>query len=330
MSRKINTTTIGLFIAVGVVLGVIGLLLFGSSKLFSRTDEMIAYFDHSLNGLEVGAPVKYRGVTLGSVKRIMVRYNQAPNDFALPVILEVDQALLRKRLGDESVDVFTRGAVERSVRRGLRATLQTNSLLTGVLFVGLDFQPHSPPPVFHQLQKIYVEVPSEPSTDVQQLMNNLASLDLKSIERNLNAVLININTSVSSLHLGEIHDDITKALTSVDRLVSSPDLKNDLAAVHTTLEQYRLLGEKLNNRVDPLADDVTKTLAEADRALVQVRGAAQNVRIQLAPDAPIPNDLDQALRQLSDSLQSLSSLLDFLKQHPNALITGREKLEKKP
>ncbi len=329
MSKRVNTTSIGLFIVVGVALGVIGLLLFSSSKLFSRTEEMIAYFDHSLNGLEVGAPVKYRGVTLGSVKRIMVRYNQAPNDFALPVILEVDQTLLRKRLGDESVDVFTRGAVERSVRKGLRATLQTNSLLTGVLLVGLDFQPHSPPPVFHELQKIYVEVPSEP-TGVQQLMNNLASLDLKSIEKNLNALLINLNTSVSSLHLGEIHDDITKALTSVDRLVSSPDLKNDLAAVHTTLEQYRLLAEKLNNRVDPLADEVTKTLAEADRALVQVRGAAQNVRIQLAPDAPLPNDLDQALRQLSDSLQSLSSLLDFLKQHPNALITGREKLEKKP
>ena len=116
----------------------------------------------------------------------------------------------------------------------------------------------------------------------------------------------------------------------MDRLVSSPDLKNDLVAMHTTLDQYRLLGEKLNNRIDPLADDVTKTLAEADRALVQVRGAAQNVRIQLAPDAPLPNDLDQTLRQLSDAVQSLSSLLDFLKQHPNALITGREKPEKKP
>ncbi len=329
MSKRVNTTSIGLFIVVGVALGVIGLLLFSSSKLFSRTEEMIAYFDHSLNGLEVGAPVKYRGVTLGSVKRIMVRYNQAPNDFALPVILEVDQTLLRKRLGDESVDVFTRGAVERSVRKGLRATLQTNSLLTGVLFVGLDFQPHSPPPVFHELQKIYVEVPSEP-TDVQQLMNNLASLDLKSVEKNLNALLININTSVNSLHLAEIHDDIIKVLGSVDRLVSSPDLKNDLIAIHTTLDQYRLLGGKLNNRIDPLADDVTKTLAEADRALVQVHGAAQNVRIQLAPDAPLPNDLDQTLRQLSEAVQSLSSFLDFLKQHPNALITGREKLEKKP
>lgn len=100
--------------------------------------------------------------------------------------------------------------------------------------------------------------------------------------------------------------------------------------MHATLDQYRLVGEKLNNRIDPLAEDLEKTLAEADRTLVQVRGAAQNLRIQLAPDAPLPNDLDQALRQLSNSLQSLSSLLDFLKQHPNALITGREGMEKRP
>ena len=83
---------------------------------------MIVYFDNSLNGLNEGAPVKYRGVTIGHVKRVMIRFNQATDDFALPVILEVEQNLLRKRLGDESVDLFTRGAVERSVRNGLRAT----------------------------------------------------------------------------------------------------------------------------------------------------------------------------------------------------------------
>ncbi len=329
MSKKINPTSIGLFIVIGVALLVIGLLLFSSSKLFSRTQDEIVYFDKSLNGLEEGAPVKYRGVTIGSVKRVMINFNQSPNDYALPVIIEVQRKLVWERFGDESLLAFTPESMERRVRNGLRATMQTESLVTGVLFVGLDFHPKAPPPVFHQLKKIYVEIPSEP-TDVQQLMNNIASLDLKSVEKNLNALLINLNSSISSLHTAEIHDDITKVLGSVDRLVSSPDLKNDLAAMHTTLDQYRLLGEKFNNRIDPLADDVTKTLAEADRALAQVRGAAQNVRIQLAPDAPLPNDLDQALHQLSDAVQSLSSLLDYLKQHPNALITGREKLERKP
>jgi len=327
MSKRISTTSIGLFIVVGVALGVIGLLLFSSSKLFSRTKEVIAYFDNSLNGLDEGAPVKFRGVTIGSVKRVMIRFNQHPEDHALPVILELEEKLVRERWGEEITHVFTAEAIQRDLRNGLRATLQAQSFVTGVLYVGLEFHPDAPPAVFHQIQKIYVEVPSQP-TDVQQLMSNLASLDLKGVEKNLNALLTKISATVDGLHVAQLQDDITKLLRSADRLVSSPDLKNDLVALQTTLDQYRLLGEKLTNRVDPLADDVERTLAEAERALVQVRGAAQNVRILLAPDAPLPNDLDQTLRELSGAVQSLSSLLDFLKQHPNALITGREKAEK--
>ena len=111
MSKKINTTSIGLFIVTGLALGVIGLLLFSSSKLFTKTRDVIVYFDDSLNGLNEGAPVKYRGVTIGSVKRVMVRYNQATNDYAMPVILELQEELLRERLG-EPAEVFADRALD--------------------------------------------------------------------------------------------------------------------------------------------------------------------------------------------------------------------------
>ena len=328
MSKKINPTSIGLFIVIGVALGVIGVLLFSSSKLFSRTRDLIVYFDDSLNGLSEGAPVKYRGVTIGSVKRVMVRFNQATNDFAMPVIIEVEDKLLQERMGDENIEVLTDRSLDERIREGLRATLESESLVTGVLYIGLNFHPNAPP-VFHQLKKRYPELPTKP-TQIQQLMSNLASLDIKNIEKNLNALLAKLDATIGELHMAQINQGLTNLLLSVDRLVSSPEITNDLVAVRTTLDQYRLLGEKLNRRIDPLADAITNTLAEADRALAQFRGAAQNVRTLLAPDAPLPNDLDQALRQLSGAVQSLSALLEFLKQHPNALITGREKLEKKP
>jgi paraquat-inducible protein B len=329
MSKKVNTTAIGLFIVTGVALGVAGLLMFSSSKLFSRTQDQIVYFDKSLSGLDEGAPVKYRGVTIGSVKRVMIRFNQASNDFSLPVIIELEERLLRERRGDENALDFTQHTVERDVHRGLRATLETESLVTGVLYVELDFQPNAPPPVFHQLKKVYVEVPSEP-TDVQELMKNLASLDIKSIEKNLNALLISLNTTVGSLQLGEVRADITKVLHSLDQLLSSPEIDGNLVALRTTLDQYRVLAQKLNSRIDPLADGVTHTLAEADRALAQVHGAAENLRIQLAPDAPLPNNLDETLRQLSEAVHSLSTLLALLEQHPNALISGRQNPQRKP
>ena len=326
MSKKINTTSIGLFIVSGVALGVIGLLLFSSSKMFSKTKDIIAYFDDSLNGLNEGAPVKFRGVTVGSVKRVMVQFNQATNDYAMPVILELEEKLLRERMPMLDYSFSEEGMAQR-VKHGLRATLQTESLVTGVLYVGVDMDPTAPPPVFHQLEKRYPEMPTEP-TATQQLFKNLASLDIKSLQTNLNGLVTRLDTTVGDLKMSDINAGVTNLLASVNRLVTDPDITNALAALRPTLDQYRELGTKVTSEIDPLVNNVTNTLAEANRTLAQFRGAGENLKSMLAPDSPIRNNLDLALQQLSGTIQSLSDLLEFLKQHPNALITGRENPKK--
>jgi paraquat-inducible protein B len=328
MSQKPNPTSIGLFIVIGSALGVMGLLLFSSSKLFTQTRECIVYFNESLNGLNEGAPVKYRGVTVGSVKRVMVRFDQATNDYAMPVIIEIQEKLIRERLGDQ-IEIFTDRSLEARIKSGLRASLQAESLVTGVLYIEVRPNPFAPPPVFHQLEKRYPEIPTEP-TQIQELFNNLASLDIKGIETNINALLVKLDSVLSHLDMAAVSSGITNALGSIDRLVSSPEITNSLVAVRTTLDQYRLLGEKLNNRVDPLAESITNSLAEANRTLAQLRGAADNLRNMLRPDSPLRTDLDQLLQQLAGTAESISTLVEFLKQHPNALITGREILPKKP
>jgi paraquat-inducible protein B len=321
VSKKINTVSIGLFIVVGLSLGVISLLLFSSSKLFSHTRDIIMYFDESLNGLSEGAPVKYRGVTIGSVKRVMVRFNQASNDYAMPVILEMQPKLLEQRL-EEPSDAFSAAALEGRIRRGLRGSLQSESLITGVLYVDIRPRPHAPPPVFHQIKLVYPELPTEP-TQIQQLFNNLATLDIKGIETNLNLLLDKLDVTIGGLQMAEISHGLTNLLLSLNQLVTSPEITNDLVAVKTTLDQYQQLGEKLNNRVDPLVDSLTNSLAEANHTLRQFRGAAENLKSMLGPDSPLSNNLDQALEQLSSAAQSISALAEFLKQHPNALIAGR-------
>lgn len=365
MSKKINTTAIGLFIVIGVALGIAGLLLFSSSKLFTKTHERILYFNDSLNGLHEGAPVKYRGVTIGSVKRVMVRFNQADTDNAMPVLIELDEKLLRERMGDDSLEVFSERSQERWVRDGLRATLQSESLVTGVLYIGLDPVANAAPPAFHQLTKRYVEIPTE-STQIQQLLSNLATFDIKGLEKSLNALVAKLDAAAGGMQMAEISAGITNLLAVLNQRIASPEITNDLASVRATvaeyrrfgeklnaniaplsasvtntflqadrtLGQYREVGEKLNARIDPLSDSVAHTLAQADLAMAQLRSAAQDLRDLVAPDAPLPTNIDHALRQLSGATQSLSVLLDFLKQHPNALITGREtshdKMENKP
>jgi paraquat-inducible protein B len=327
VSKKINTTSIGLFIVTGLALGVTGLLLFSSSKMFSKTRDLIVYFNDSLNGLNEGAAVKYRGVTVGSVKRVMVQFNQATNDYAMPVILEMEEKLLKERMPSFNY-AFTESTMAVRIQEGLRATLETESLVTGVLYIGIDIVSNAPPAVFHQLEKIYPEIPTKP-TQIQQLMQNLASLDVKALQTNLNNLILKLDATVGRLDVAQINQQVTNLLSSINRVVSSPDITNGLASIKPTLEQYRELGATLTSKVDPLSDSITNSLAEANRALAQLRGAGENLRTMLAPDAPIRNDLDLAVQQMAAAGQSISELVDFLKRNPNALIVGRQILPAK-
>ena len=329
MSKKVNTTSIGLFIVTGLALGVIGLLLFSSMKTFSKTQDVIVYFNDSLNGLREGAPVKFRGVTIGSVKRVMVRFNQAPDDFALPVICAIEEKLVLERLGERSAEFFTNRAMEERIQAGFRASLQTESLVTGLLYIDTRFNPKAPLPVFHQLEKIYPEIPTEP-TQIQQFFENLASFDIKTLQKNLNGLILRLDHTIGEFDASEINRGITNLLCSVNALVTSGDITNALAGIRPTLDQYRELAVKVTSKIDPLSDSITNTLVEAKRALGQMRGAGENLRLMLAPDSPIRNDLDLALEHLAGAAHSVSALADFLREHPNALIVGRRLPNQKP
>jgi paraquat-inducible protein B len=328
MSKKANPTSIGLFIVIGLALGVMGLLLFSSSRLFTRKFQCVLYFHGSLNGLNQGAPVKYRGVTIGSVTKVMIHYNQPTNDYTMPVMVDIQENLLQERLEDTHL-FEDRTNFESAVVRGLRGSLEAESLVTGVLYIGLEIVPNAPPPIFHQVKPVYVEIPTRP-TEIQQLMQNLAHIDFKGLEDRLSALITRLDTAIGSLNVGEMSGGITNLLASLNGVVRSPEITNTLASIQTTMAEYRLLAEKLNNRVDPLTADVTNTLTQANQTLAQLRGAVQDLGGMLTPDSPLRNDLALALQQLAGAAQSISSLAEFLERHPNSLITGREAPAKKP
>lgn len=317
MSKKANPTTLGVFIFIGLLLGVGGLLLFTKSKFFTPTAYFITYFDNSLNGLKEGAPVKYRGVTIGSVYRVMVRFHQATNDNSMPVICEVQEDLIQERLVGVS-SFHGLASITNEVTKGLRATLETESIVTGVLYVNLEVVEPPPPPVFHQTENVYQEIPSR-STQIQQLMKNLGSLDITGLEHKLSALLTKLDAALGDLKLGQIAIGVTNLLDSVNQVVRSPDLTNSFASLRTTLDQYRVVGEKAAVALD-----------EANRTLVQARGGMQNLREVLAPDSPLRHDLSLALDQLAEASRSVSELADFLHTHPNALLTGRKVNAEKP
>jgi paraquat-inducible protein B len=329
MSKKANPTAIGIFVFIGLFLGVGGLLLFTSSRLFTQTAKFIVYFDSSLSGLNEGAPVKFRGVTIGSVTRVMIRYNQATNDPAMPVIIELQQDLIHKRLVGPTV-FRSVTALNEEIRKGLRARLETESLVTGVLYVELEREESAPPAVFHELTQTYVEIPSRP-TEIQKFMQNLAKLDLTDLQQKLSSLVGKADKALDKLRLDEITGSLTNLLESANQVVTTPDLTNAITNLKEALDEYRLLGVKVNNRIDPLADGLTNAIANLNRTLVQARGGIQNFRDLLAADSSLRNELSVALDQITEAATSVSALADYVHNHPNSLVMGRKPVpEKRP
>jgi paraquat-inducible protein B len=335
MSTKANPTTIGLFFAIGLALGVAGLALFSSRSLFHPQEKSILYFNASLKGLSPGAPVKFRGVTIGSVVEVLIRHNQASNDFAMPVVIAIDKKLAQSR-SDALVPIGSQSKLDQLIHDGLRGRLEAESLVTGVLYVGLDMVPNAPLPVFHQLTPEYHEIPTLPS-EVEQLMANLthllgdlAHVDVRGLSEKLNRLLTRADTSLSQLNVPEINAGVINLLGAANRFITTPDLTNSFAALRQTLDHADALLKRIDDRVDPLANSITNTLSGAQETLADVRVLVRNVSELLGPDSAIPADLKQTLEELSNVCRSVADLAEFLERNPNALLTGKKRPKEQP
>jgi len=325
MSKKANPTIIGLFFVIGLALGLGGLLIFSARSLFHPQYKAILYFTTSLKGLNPGAPVKFRGVTVGSVADIFIRHNQATNDFSMPVLIAIDKKLAQVK-SDQQLLIGDKAHLDQIVGQGLRARLDSESLVTGVLYVALDIIPDAPPPVFHQLSPEYQEVPTLPS-DLQQLMASVAHLNLQGLSEKLGGILTHADQILGQLDMPAINAGVTNLLGSANYVVTTPDLTNSLTSLRKTLDHADLLVRHVDGRVDPLVDSVTNTLGDARKTLADLRVSLQNVSDLLGPDSAVRPGLARALEELGNASRSVADLADLLKRNPNALLVGKKSKE---
>jgi paraquat-inducible protein B len=253
---------------------------------------------------------------------ILIRHNQASSDFSMPVIIAIDKKIAQAK-SDELMRIGDQSNLNQVIRQGLRARLDSESLVTGVLYVAVDIVPDAPPPVFHQLTREYQEIPSIPS-NLQQLMNGLAHLNLQALSEQLGGVLTRLDSILGQLDVPAINAGLTNLLGSANRLVATPDLTNSFAALGKALNQASLVLARLDSRVDPLADGITNTLRDAQKTLADVRVAVGNVSVLIGPDSAVSTDLRQALEEFASAARGVTELAEFLRRNPNTLLTGKK------
>lgn len=310
--RRASAAVVGAFVLGALALAVAGITMLASGKFFRRADAYVAVFSGSVNGLSVGAPVKLRGVEVGSVSEIRLALPGMPlPQLRIPVIVEIDRDILQN-LG--VMEGPTRpDTMSALVERGLRAQLQLESIVTGVLFIELDLFPESPVNLYLPKNSAYVEIPTQP-TLLQEATETAADLLAR----------------FRDLDFEQLMMSLRDAARGVTELTNSAELRQALASMRQTLDATRATLADVRPRIAPLAGRVDEGVARIEQTLQHLEttlGALQTTLGGLDqlvdPRAPLVYQVTTTLNDLSDAARSVRQFTDYLDRNPNALITGR-------
>ena len=329
MNKKISPAVIGAFVLGAMVLIVAAILVFGSGRLFRRTKDFVLYFDNSVNGLRVGAPVKLKGVTIGSVLDIRLQLEKGAQVDKIPVIIEIDLEKLTSKGATAATAVNPEGLHNLIVDRGLRGQLEMESLVTGLLYVALDFFPGTPISLVQQVNanNQYPEIPTLPTAleqakdAVTQIINKLQEIDFKSLIALLDETVSGINHTVNSPDLQDTIRSLKQTMPKIDQaVVNISNLANtmneNVKSLSTNLQQTAA-----DTRV--ALKQAADALKQTEETMNRAEAAAANIENLSDQNSPVYYELVKGLKEVSAAARSLRSLSDYLERNPRALIFGK-------
>ena len=333
MRRSANMTLIGAFVVGGILLIIAAVVLLGAGSFTGAKPTAIAYFDDSVSGLDIGAPVKFRGVSIGKVSQVLLRTtNQAPTDYSVPVVMEFAPDLLTRRGLDEAL--LQKQGLRGSVERGLRAKLQQQSVVTGVLYVELDYFPDTAFKL-HEVKGEMAEIPTQPSNlgtltrAVSQTLDQLSRIDFVAITKKVDSILGRIDKGASEIEFSKINTNLVQASANIKKITGDPAISKAVADFSTAMQGIDGLVKRLSGKVDPVAQDIQGMAAAGRKALERLNETSENLRTLTKPGSPARRDLDQALADVSEAAQAIRSLAVLIERNPETIIQGRSKNQTK-
>ncbi|MFU8848795.1 MAG: MlaD family protein [Opitutales bacterium] len=329
--NKPSPKIIGAFVTAALLL-MIGMVMFlGSASLLSKSTRFILFFDQSVNGLNVGSKVKFRGVPVGSVERIMIRVDgQDPASTAIPVIIKIDRTRLANDLGVMN-EVFDPISMKNSIDRGLVAELSLESFITGQLFVELSFasDPSFSPEIHLVEQSEMMEIPTLSSTldqitdDAAEIIARLSTVDLERLQANVNRVLENTAEVLAGIDSREISRSMVGAADSLTKFVESGELSKTLESAQTTLSEISETTRSFNLERGPLAGKLETWTTSLTTTMEEIQELTSTTSKLMAPDGSLRYELENMLRELGRASRSIRILADYLEENPNSILTGR-------
>ncbi|MDX5299499.1 MAG: MlaD family protein [Gammaproteobacteria bacterium] len=331
--------TIGLFVLGGLALLALGLILFGSTKWFRDANVVMMTFEGDVKGLNVGSRVTFRGVQIGTVTSISLHLNP-DGSVTVPVLAEIDTS--NKTF--EMVSKDRRELLEVWKRQGLKARLVSESFVTGLLQIQLEFFPSQAGYLFTDPEGYdYLQIPTVPTAleeaagRLERFAQSFERMPLESITRSLDGVLAGLDHHLNSDEMATLIHQLSEASTRLNAVLAHLDerkgaltggVEQSLQAfqqmtvrVEASAEGMRQLTESAGQslqRFDTALVNFNDTMARAQRTLQAYQDLAQ-------PDAQVQQVLMQTLRTLDAAGQQLRQLAETLQRNPEAVLTGKQR-----
>ena len=327
MSQRANPTLIGAFVIGAVVIAVAGLIVLGSGKLFHRMRPFVVYLQGDVTGLRVGSPVRFQGVQVGAVTDIRLYVTPEGAKPIVPVTILLDESVIQSKSGtDVDLDAST---IHRAIEHGLRARLDTESLITGQRCIALDIAPDTPAKLFGLSQGME-EIPAIPGSveEMRKVLKQIQEVDFKSLVGELTETSRALREIVAGPDTQSLPAALRKSIEGIDRLVATLEREVEpigaridgaskavqavAAELETTMKTLRPSLESIRNTADRTAaveEELSKTLASA--------------RAMLDPNAPLVVELQSTLREFAATSRSLRALADLVERDPSVLLRGK-------
>jgi paraquat-inducible protein B len=338
MSHKANSILIGAFVFGAIILGMIVILLLAGRELFQGRRQHIMYFDQTAQGLQVGAPVVFLGVKVGTVKEIRLGLDEEIHRFMVPVSVVLAPHAAQTSAGEE-INLQDRSTIRHLVDRGLRAQLQMQSLLTGQLYVDLAFYPDKPARFISDDPEIS-EIPTIP-TALEELSAILENFHMTEFLADLSAISSSLRVFLSSEALKTIPDRLDTILIHLDSLTARLDsdggpllaeARAGLKELHQAIDAVQAAMDKVGlaaDRVGALAEEDSMFYESVSQAGTEMATAAEGLRQLVDEDSPTVQRINMSLQEISRAARAFRGLAESLELQPDAVLRGKRNGELK-
>ena len=327
MRKKPRPALIGAFVLGAIAIAVVGIGVLASGVFLKETSPFIAYFEESVDGLDVGAPVKFNGIKIGEVTDIGIYVTENPTNRFASVTFKIDLDYIRS-LGIKS-DFRDPRVVREQIDLGMRVRLELASIVTGVVFLELEFDEDEGPPVFVRDRAPFPEIPTKQSAlaelgqSATEVIARLSAVDAPAIGAQLITVLKTVDSTLAGVQLRETTDALLAAVADLREAIDRADIAQSREKLQTTLDEFYDVGVLLNERLEPTLARVDSATQKLDHTLEVLEMAAHDVGNVMRPNSDLIVSIEEAMDANRRAMESMRLLAETIERNPKVLLTGK-------